>query len=390
MTTRLPGCALLLLASLPLQAQTGAFVVRLGTDTIAVERFQRTGDRIEGSVVRHTPTTNVVQYQITLNGDGTVSTYRQQIVRADGSPMPNAPSPLMMRFTGDSVMRDIVQNGQPVTLRHAAPRGTLPTIPGSFFQYEMLIKASRSAARGTIGFGAQQQAPSPQEVAFFGSDSAEIIARVAAVGPGSSPLVLRTGFRLDASGNVIRADGALTTQKFLVTRLPDVNAIAIANAWAANDAAGQPMGTASTRDTLTASIGTATVWIDYGRPAKRGREIWGKLVPNDTTWRLGANAATQFRTDKNLDIGGVRVPAGFYTLWLYPTATRTWLIVNKQTGQWGTAYDRSQDVARIPVDAQMNLANVEERFRIYMRADRLMMHWDRGGYDVRVRVANEE
>ena len=48
MTTRFAGCALLLLASSPLQAQTGAFVVRLGTDTIAVERFQRTGDRVEG------------------------------------------------------------------------------------------------------------------------------------------------------------------------------------------------------------------------------------------------------------------------------------------------------------------------------------------------------
>lgn len=135
--------------------------------------------------------------------------------------------------------------------------------------------------------------------------------------------MLRTGFRLDASGNVLRADGALTTQKFRVTGLPDVNATAVASAWAANDAAGQPMGTASTRDTLTASIGTATVWIDYGRPAKRGREIWGKLVAYDTTWRGGA---------------------------LYPSATRSWLIVNKQTGQWGTACDRSQDVARIPVD----------------------------------------
>ena len=83
------------------------------------------------------------------------------------------------------------------------------------------------------------------------------------------------------------------------------------------------------------------------------------------------------------------MPAGFDTLWLYPTATRSWLIVNKQTGQWGTAYDRSQDVARIPVDAQMNQANVEERFRIYVRGDRLMMHWDRGGYDVRVRVASD-
>ena len=368
------------------RAQTGAFVVRLGTDTIAVERFQRSGSRIEGSVVRHTPSTNVVRYTITLNADGTVSSYQLAIVRADGTPMPNAPAPLAMRFTGDSVLRDIVQNGQPVTLRHAAPRGTLPTIPGSFFQYEMLIKASRAGKVGTFGFGAQQLAPAPTEVEFFGSDSAEIVVRT----PAPAPLVLRTGFRLDASGNVIRSDGALTTQKFLVTRLPDADVAAIANAWAARDAAGQSMGTASTRDTVNATVGGAQIMIDYGRPAKRGREIWGKLVPYDTTWRLGANAATQFRTDKDLDIGGVHVPAGFYTLWLLPTDGKAWLIVNKQTGQWGTVHDRSQDIARIPLQLHMNLPASEERFHIFVQGDMLMMHWDRGGYGVRMQVKSEE
>ncbi len=384
MRARRIAATFLLTVPTVVSAQTGAFVVRLGTDTIAVERFQRTGDRIEGTVVRHTPATNVVRYTITLNADGTVSSYRHAIVRADGSPMPNAPVPLTLRFTGDSVLRDIVQNGQPVTLRHAAPRGTLPTIPGSFFQYEMVIKAARAGAVGTFGFGAQQQSPTVQEVQFFGSDSAEIIARTPPAG-SSAGLVLRTGFRLDATGNIIRSDGALTTQKFLVTRLPDADVSAIANAWAARDAGGQAMGAASTRDTVRATIGTAEIMIDYGRPAKRGREIWGKLVPYDTTWRLGANAATQFRTDKDLDVGGVHVPAGFYTLWLLPTETKSWLIVNKQTGQWGTAYDRGQDVARIPLDLHMNLPASEERFRIFVQGDMLMMHWDRGGYGVRMR-----
>src|SRR4026208_1590249 len=120
-----------LLTAAPIaHAQTGAFVVRLGTDTIAVERFQRIGDRIEGTVVRHTPLTNVVRYTITLNADGSVGSYEQRITRADGAPVPTAPAPLTMRFTADSVIRDIIQNGQPVTLRHAAPAGTLPTIPG--------------------------------------------------------------------------------------------------------------------------------------------------------------------------------------------------------------------------------------------------------------------
>jgi hypothetical protein len=361
-------------------AQTGGFVVRLGTDTIAVERFQRTGDQIKGVVVRHTPQTNVVTYSISLNADGTVSSYRHQITAQTAGPL------LTMRFTGDSVIREIVQNGRPVTLRHAAPAGTLPTIPGSFFQYEMLIKASRNGARGTFGFGAQQVAPTASEVAYVGSDSAEIIARTPPTGP-TPGLVLRTGFKLDADGNVIRSDGSLTTQKFLVTRVPDADFKAITSAWVARDSAGRAMGPASTRDTVRATIGTATIFVDYGRPAKRGREIWGTVVPFDTTWRLGANAATQFRTDKDLDIGGVHVPAGFYTLWLLPTAKAAWLVVNKQTGQWGTAHDRSQDIARIPLELLSNLPE-SERFTIGVQGDVIRFYWDRAGYSVRVRSKN--
>jgi hypothetical protein len=142
--------------------------------------------------------------------------------------------------------------------------------------------------------------------------------------------------------------------------------------------------TTAIRDTVRANIGGATIMIDYGRPARRGREVWGALVPYDTLWRLGANAATQFRTDKDLDVGGVHVPAGFYSLWLVATKRAGWLIVNKQTGQWGTAYNRSQDIARIPLDPHMNLDRSEERFRIFFQGDTLMMHWDRGGYVVRI------
>ena len=143
--------------------------------------------------------------------------------------------------------------------------------------------------------------------------------------------------------------------------MPSVDANAIAMAWGAN------------------------ICIDYGRPAKRGREIWGKLVPNDTTWRFGANAATQFKTDKDVEIGGVTVPAGFYSLWLYPSAGKSYLIVNSQTGQWGTAYDARKDVARIPVDKQAPRATSEERFTVAIDGEKLLMSWDRGGYVVSIK-----
>jgi hypothetical protein len=357
-------------------AQSGGFIVKLGVDTFAIERFARSGNRIDGAIVRRTPQTSIVKYTISLNADGTVAAFEQSTLRPDGTPIPNAPSGLRMTFTGDSVVREGVVNGQPTVRRSAAPKATLPAIGLSFLAYEMQLQtARRDGAAHIIGFGAQQAAPARVDTRFVGSDSAEIVVQG-----------FRTGFKLDANGRIVRGDGSLTTQKFLVTPVGDVDVNAVASAWAAKEASGGGMGPASTRDTVSATIGGAKLWIDYGRPAKRGREIWGKLVPYDTTWRFGANAATQMRTDKDLELGGVTVPAGFYTLWLLPRADSSWLIVNSQTGQWGTTYDATKDVARIPLEKHMNLPASEERFRIFVDGDRLMMHWDRGGYGVSIRA----
>ena len=103
-----------------------------------------------------------------------------------------------------------------------------------------------------------------------------------------------------------------------------------------------------------------TVTIDYSRPSMRGRKIMGELVPFDKVWRTGANAATSLKTDVNLSIGGTAVPAGSYTLYTLPKADGWMLIVNKQTGQWGTKYDQSQDLARIPMKVAKASSPVEQ------------------------------
>ncbi|MDP1860275.1 MAG: DUF2911 domain-containing protein [Gemmatimonadaceae bacterium] len=73
-------------------------------------------------------------------------------------------------------------------------------------------------------------------------------------------------------------------------------------------------------------------------------------------------------------------------MWLYPSAGKSHLIVNSQTGQWGTAYDASKDLVKIPVEAHMALSTSEERFRIFLAGDKLMMHWDKGGYGTTIRA----
>jgi hypothetical protein len=119
----------------------------------------------------------------------------------------------------------------------------------------------------------------------------------------------------------------------------------------------------SPRDSLKATIGGSEISVNYGRPSKRGRVLFNGLgdMKWGMVWRTGANEATAFTTSKALDFGGKAVPAGKYTLWTKLEETGKWeLIINKQTGQWGTEYDAKQDLVRIPLTVTSNNPVVEK------------------------------
>ena len=103
-----------------------------------------------------------------------------------------------------------------------------------------------------------------------------------------------------------------------------------------------------------------TVTIDYSRPSMRNRKIFGGLVPYGQVWRTGANSATSLKTDVNLTIGGAKVPTGSYTLYTIPDEKGWKLIINKQTGQWGTEYDEKQDLARVDMKVSKNASPTEQ------------------------------
>jgi hypothetical protein len=95
------------------------------------------------------------------------------------------------------------------------------------------------------------------------------------------------------------------------------------------------------------------VSIQYSAPSVRGRKIFGDggLLSHDPTypaWRAGANAATTFKTESALDVGGVTVPAGTYSLYVWVKDPDAWeLIINKQAGQSGLEYSASADLGRV-------------------------------------------
>lgn len=102
----------------------------------------------------------------------------------------------------------------------------------------------------------------------------------------------------------------------------------------------------SPRDSVFLLLDTNLVSVNYGRPSMRGRKIMGELVPWNKVWRTGANQATHFKTNYDMIIGGVPLVRGTYTLWTLPSPDGWKIILNKQTGQWGTRYDERQDYAR--------------------------------------------
>ena len=152
-------------------------------------------------------------------------------------------------------------------------------------------------------------------------------------------------------------------------------------------AGGVPDGTApvaasapsSPRAAAQGTVGTATVSVDYGRPSRRGRQIFGGLVPFDAVWRTGANAATTLVLGGTVELGGHPLEAGSYTLYSVPARNGWTLVVNGQTGQWGTEYDAGRDVVRIPMEVSRPPAPVDT-FTITVDGGasqgRLVLAWD--------------
>ena len=116
----------------------------------------------------------------------------------------------------------------------------------------------------------------------------------------------------------------------------------------------------SPHDSAEVTLKGKKITIEYGRPYLKGRKVGQELAPYGKVWRTGADEATALNTEIDLNIGGVKVPAGKYTLYTLPSDGTWKLIINKQTGQWGTKYDESQDLARVDMKKSALPQSVEQ------------------------------
>lgn len=318
-------------------AQPAALIYRLGSDTAAIEQFTRTRTGITGEMVQRTGATVALwRYAVTLAPDGRLTGAQLARVPVEGALPPTVPRETRFTVSADSIIREVVFADSVQRRAFAAARGMV-NFPVYVYGPMELLAERRNAkqpsdsipavgAAGNLGIAGLQ----------VGSDGA-LRQR-----GGGYPMVLR----FDAAARLQAVDGSGTTNKVMATRQPGgLDLLAFARST-------RPTGVLSARETARAGFGAGgMVLVDYGRPSVRNRSVWGgTLVPFDSVWRAGANDATHLFTTRTLTMGTLVVPPGSYSLWVQHTRQGTFLIVNAQTGQWGTQYDAARDVGRVAIE----------------------------------------
>ncbi len=356
---------------LPLHAQErGGFVTLLGRDTVAVERFTRSANLLEGEVVLLAPRVTHATYRLRWSASGapTEFTIEQRVVNDTAPPM------TLHHVIGADSIR--FTRAQGATLRAVAAPAEAAVYPENLYfwaLYEMQTRlATRTPGDSTAVRMISAGGPKPYTT-YFRRRSADTL---------STKFFYPEywmNYVVDRDGRLLAVDGSHTTIKILATRQPDAPVEAFLASAAARERVSGAVGDMSRADSIATRIGDAQISVAYSRPAMRGRAIWGALVPYGTVWRTGANAATRLRVTAPVMLGGVAIPAGNYTLFSLPTADGAELIVNRQFGQWGTEYHAEQDLVRIPVTRERTSDTTERLTIRFARdnagADTLVLEW---------------
>jgi len=116
------------------------------------------------------------------------------------------------------------------------------------------------------------------------------------------------------------------------------------------------------------TIAGKKITVEYYAPSAHGRKIMGALVPYGQVWCTGANWATKITTEADLQLGGLKLPKGSYSIWTVPDPKEWTLIINSETGQFHLNYDQSRDFGRTKM-AVKTLATPVETFKVQLTAD---------------------
>lgn len=330
----------------------GVMILTLGKDTTTIQSFEIRSDSIFSKILYLPQGLQLIEGKGTLYPDGNLKSMYSKVsgLSPDGKWVQNQETTV----TSDADSTYIrIKRGETTTNRNFAGRSyvTNNADAASFhlFPYRGFYAPAKVGDTLT-----SQHVGGPYLKKFSVAKIQKNQVRVGSSMMGYLTLVLDKKNRLQA------IDGRGSSLNFTATVHRKLDFETLKNHFVEKQIKSGAVPSISTRDTVVATLGLQTVTINYWRPLARGRKIFGEIVPMNRFWRVGANNATEISFTQPVYFGDQKLEAGKYTLFAMPSDTQWLLMFNSKTGIWGTEYDASADVLRVPVKVESLPEHVEK------------------------------
>lgn len=340
----------------------GYLLVTLGEDTIGIEHFQIEGDDISIEVIRRVKTVIREEVRMVYRTDGSVKIVESSRFNPSDSLIWQS----KMISKGDSLYHEMTRNGKINRwVRSGRPHLLAAQVP-YFVTYTKFIQAYERAPETDFRFSFNNV---PTRVEKAGENQYEItneIFRTVRVKANAQKELLV----LETKGTSLLSYEARKVERQVYE--------ALKYRWLNNPGVAT-ISTVSPRIKETFSVQEMEIKVDYSSTSKRGRQIFGGVVPFNKIWRTGSDRATHIEFSQDLLFDGKLIPKGQYTLYTFPKEDHWLFLLNKQTGQWGTRYDEQQEILRLPMQTR-HVQAVQEALRIEVEetsgGGSIIIRWD--------------
>lgn len=326
------------------QSYTASFVAKLGTDTVIVETYNMLPNHLYGKAFLRYPEDQIGVFDFHFYPDGSIKHYSMSYMNPNNSYITSSSGTQGVYCENDTCTWFASWGGDQkteyVNKRQAKHMdfigGWTPTLSLIEWNCMRLIKSGRQSMPITmindyIGIRNVAISKGHGDTLIFGGDFLEY-AKVKAT----------------PEGRIAAYDGTATPWNYIVTKLDPIDVDDMAKRMSKKPKIGIP----SPKAELNFAIANDTIGLSYGRPFKRGRKIFGGIVPYDSVWRTGANDLTKLKLPYDIQFGKVTIPKGEYALYTIPRVDGWILIFNTDFNKWPTEPNRSKDFALVPLQVR--------------------------------------
>ncbi|GAA4415938.1 hypothetical protein GCM10023187_46900 [Nibrella viscosa] len=348
----------------------------MGVDTVLVETYTMIHNHLYGKAFVRVPEDYIAQFSVHFYPDGSIREFNVAAMDPLNSSVPFRAASgafeyrLTMNCQHDTCTYFNAEKGQPAEtiFKHAAPGmnfvgGWVPFI--SLMEWNC-VQLARSGKQALPLHMINHRFRAYEISARYGGKDSVLF---------GGPFIEYTRIKVDEQGRILRTNGLGTPWNYIVTKHEPIDIEQIAKRMTKTRGIGFP----SPEERVQFVVQNTTLDVQYGRPYKRGRQIFGGVVPYDSVWRTGAGGATILTLENPIRIGKTHIPKGQYSLYTIPRQNQWILIFNKDVLRWPTDPNRAADYVSVVIPVQ-KVKEVAEQFTINIEPTQtggvLQFRWD--------------